>query len=158
MLHLPFIAPYDWALALRMIGAHAVPGGEVTDSPGGTHRRLLLGQERPLLVELSAVESAVVVRIEAPGPPVSATESAEVETRVRHWLDLDADPAPLHRRFDVDPRLAPLIAARPGLRRIRYPESFEAVISTVLGQQVSLAAARTFAGRLVACYGDVGPG
>ena len=46
----------------------------------------------------------------------------------------------------------------PGLRRIRYPESFEAAISTVLGQQVSLAAARTFAGRLVAAYGEPGPG
>ena len=61
-------------------------------------------------------------------------------------------------RFGDDSTLGPLVRERPGLRRIRYPESFEAAISTVLGQQVSLAAARTFAGRLVAAYGVPAPG
>ena len=86
------------------------------------------------------------------------TDVADVVARVRHWLDLDLDPASQVTRFGDDSTLGPLVRERPGLRRIRYPESFEAAISTVLGQQVSLAAARTFAGRLVAAYGAPGPG
>ncbi|MEV7238951.1 hypothetical protein AB0N06_35110 [Streptomyces sp. NPDC051020] len=50
--------------------------------------------------------------------------------------------------------LALLIRRRPGLRLIGHPDEFEAVATTITGQQVSLAAARTFAGRLVAAHGD----
>jgi 3-methyladenine DNA glycosylase/8-oxoguanine DNA glycosylase len=45
------------------------------------------------------------------------------------------------------------VTRRPGVRLVGYPDEFEAVVATVVGQQVSLAAARTFAGRLVAAYG-----
>ena len=92
------------------------------------------------------------------GDGVTDLDVADLIRRLRHWLDLDLDPASLVTRFGDDPMLGPLVRDRPGLRRIRYPESFEAAISTVLGQQVSLAAARTFAGRLVAAYGEPGPG
>ena len=49
-------------------------------------------------------------------------------------------------------------AARPRLRILGHPDGFEAAVTTVLGQQVSLAAARTFGGRLAAAYGSPGPG
>ena len=78
----------------------------------------------------------------------------EVLRRVRHWLDLDHDPAAL--AVGADPwwgRCSPAT----GLRRIGYPGAFEAVLLTILGQQVSLAAGRTFAGRLTARYGEPDP-
>jgi 3-methyladenine DNA glycosylase/8-oxoguanine DNA glycosylase len=53
--------------------------------------------------------------------------------------------------------LAPLLAARPTLRVIGSPDHFQSAVTTVLGQQVSLAAGRTFAGRLVAAFGAPGP-
>ncbi len=156
LLELPFVGAYDWSLALRMIGAHAVPGGEVTDPVAQTHRRLLPGATRPLAVTVRRDDDAIAVQID--GDDVTAAEVADLTRRLRHWLDLDLDPATLVTRFGDDSTLGPLVRDRPGLRRIRYPESFEAAISTVLGQQVSLAAARTFAGRLVAAYGAAGPG
>lgn len=156
-LELPFVGAYDWPLALRMIGAHAVPGGETTDLATGTHRRLLPGSTRPLAVTVSPGPDAIAVEVEADGAAVSEDDLADVVRRVRHWLDLDLDPAVPTAHFVDDPVLGPLVRERPGLRRIRYPDSFEAAISTVLGQQVSLAAARTFAGRLVAAHGTPGP-
>jgi len=156
LLELPFVGAYDWPLALRMIGAHAVPGGEVTDLTTGTHRRLLPGPHGPLAITVAPDGDAIELRID--GDDVMQTDVADVVARVRHWLDLDLDPASQVSRFGDDSTLGPLVRERPGLRRIRYPESYEAAISTVLGQQVSLAAARTFAGRLVAAYGGSGPG
>ena len=153
LLELPFVGAYDWPLALRMIGAHAVPGGEVTDPGAGSHRRLLPGPAGPVGVTVRRPhDHAMAVQVDG------EVDAADLTHRLRHWLDLDLDPATLGARFGADPTLGPLVRDRPGLRRIRYPESFEAAISTVLGQQVSLAAARTFAGRLVAAYGDPGPG
>lgn len=152
LLELPFVGAYDWPLALRMIGAHAVPGGEITDPAAGTHRRLLPGPEGPVGVTVCPDDDAIAVQVDGD------VDVADLTRRLRHWLDLELDPASLVTRFGDDPTLGPLVRERPGLRRIRYPESFEAAISTVLGQQVSLAAARTFAGRLVAAYGVVAPG
>ena len=153
---MPFVGAYDWPLALRMIGAHAVPGGEVTDPVAGTHRRLLPGAAGPLAVTVGPGDAerspcgstATSPRTTSPTSPAGCgTGSIWIWIR-RRWC----------ARFGGDPVLGPLVPERPGLRRIRYPESFEAAISTVLGQQVSLAAARTFAGRLVAAYGEPGPG
>ncbi|GAA3700697.1 hypothetical protein GCM10022204_16860 [Microlunatus aurantiacus] len=157
LLQLPFVGAYDWPLALRMIGAHAVPGGETTDPVTGAHRRLLPGSSGPVAVTVRPDASAITVDLDSGSAPVTDDDLAVVAQRVRHWLDLDLDPAGLAAVFDTDPVLGPLVRERPGLRRVRYPDSFEAAISTVLGQQVSLAAARTFAGRLVAAYGCPGP-
>lgn len=156
VLRLPFVGAYDWSLALRMIGAHAVPGGEVTDLITGTHRRLVPGLAGPVRVTVAPDDDAIALQLDGDG--VAEADVADVVARVRHWLDLDLDPASQMSRFGDDSVLGPLVRERPGLRRIRYPESFEAAVSTVLGQQVSLAAARTFAGRLVAAYGEAGPG
>ncbi|HEU5484631.1 MAG TPA: AlkA N-terminal domain-containing protein [Microlunatus sp.] len=147
MLRLPFVGPYDWSLALRMIGAHAVPGAERSDPSSGAYTRLLAGPTGPVAVAVRPGRDAIIVE----------TPDASVAGRIRHWLDLDLDPTEAASRFQVDGTLGPLVRRRPGLRRIRYPQTFEAVVSTVLGQQVSLAAARTFAGRLTAAYGTPGP-
>jgi len=152
LLELPFVGAYDWPLALRMIGAHAVPGGEVTDPAAGTHQRLLPGPAGSVSVTVRPDDGAIAVQVDG------EVDVADLTRRVRHWLDLKLDPASMVTRFGDDSTLGPSVRERPGLRRIRYPESFEAAISTVLGQQVSLAAARTFAGRLVAAYGEPGPG
>jgi 3-methyladenine DNA glycosylase/8-oxoguanine DNA glycosylase len=147
LLRLPFVGPYDWSLALRMIGAHAVPGAERLDPSSGAYTRLLAGPTGRVAVTVRPDHQAIVVD----------TTDAGVATRIRHWLDLDLAPADVATRFEADETLGPLVRERPGLRRIRYPETFEAVVSTVLGQQVSLAAARTFAGRLTAAFGTPGP-
>ncbi|NUR62730.1 MAG: DNA-3-methyladenine glycosylase 2 family protein, partial [Catenulispora sp.] len=69
--------------------------------------------------------------------------------RCRDLLDLDADPAQLGAALSTDPVLAPLVAARPGLRIPGAVDGFEIAVRAVLGQQISVAAARTLTARLV---------
>ncbi len=74
--------------------------------------------------------------------------------RCRFLLDLDADPAAIDEHLGRDPHLGPLVAAAPGRRVPRAVDPAEFAVRAVLGQQVSTAAARTHARRLVAAYGQ----
>jgi AraC family transcriptional regulator of adaptative response / DNA-3-methyladenine glycosylase II len=73
--------------------------------------------------------------------------------RARRLLDADADPAAIGAALATDGLLAPLVRARPGLRVPGAYDGFELAVRAVLGQQVSVAAASTFAGRLAAQHG-----
>ncbi|MEV4440993.1 AlkA N-terminal domain-containing protein [Streptomyces sp. NPDC049577] len=73
--------------------------------------------------------------------------------RVRRLFDLDADPHAVAERLGADPLLAPLVAARPGLRSPGAADAEELAVRAVLGQQVSVAAAVRLAATLVAAYG-----
>jgi AraC family transcriptional regulator of adaptative response / DNA-3-methyladenine glycosylase II len=77
----------------------------------------------------------------------------QVVSRCRQMLDLDADPQAINAALAADDLLAPLVAARPGLRVPGAYDGFELAVRAVLGQQVSLAAARTFASRIVTKFG-----
>src|SRR3569623_2278877 len=73
--------------------------------------------------------------------------------RVRRMFDLDARPDLVDRALARDKALAPLVAARPGLRLPGAIDPFEASIRALLGQQVSVAAATPLAGRFAAQLG-----
>jgi AraC family transcriptional regulator of adaptative response / DNA-3-methyladenine glycosylase II len=75
-------------------------------------------------------------------------------TRCRRLLDLDADPIAVDNQLSADPALAPLVLKAPGRRVPRSTDSDEFAIRAVLGQQVSTAAARTHAARLVEAHGE----
>ena len=75
--------------------------------------------------------------------------------RLRRLFDLDAEPGAIAAHLARDPRLAAHVRARPGLRVAGAFEPFEAAARAVLGQQVSLAAARTIEGRLAVRLGEV---
>jgi AraC family transcriptional regulator of adaptative response / DNA-3-methyladenine glycosylase II len=74
--------------------------------------------------------------------------------RCRRLLDLDADPVAVDALLSADPHLAPLVAKAPGRRVPRTVDEQELALRAVLGQQVSTAAARTLAGRLVTALGE----
>src|SRR5690606_30121302 len=74
--------------------------------------------------------------------------------RCRWLLDLDADPVAIDTALSADPLLAPLVAAAPGRRVPRTTDGEEFAVRAVLGQQVSTAAARTHAARLVTALGE----
>lgn len=145
--------PFDVAPALATLALHAIPGAEHPDTSAATHTRLFPDADGPVPVTVAFAPGRVTVTV--PGG-VAETCVAQLTPRIRRWLDLDADPAAIGAVLSADRMLAPLVAARPGLRIIGAPDPFEAAITTVLGQQVSLAACRTFAGRLVAAFGSVG--
>ncbi|MGK5556670.1 AlkA N-terminal domain-containing protein [Actinomadura kijaniata] len=75
-------------------------------------------------------------------------------SRCRWMLDLDADPVAVDDLLRADPALAPLVDKAPGRRVPKSADAEEFAVRAVLGQQVSTAAARTHAGRLVAAHGD----
>ncbi|MFF2622772.1 DNA-3-methyladenine glycosylase family protein [Oerskovia jenensis] len=141
--------PFDAASALATLVAHAVPGVDRVDRSDAARG------EVTRLVETRSGTAAVTVRLTPEEIEVrgSGPDADEVCAVVARWFDADADLATVHAVLGADPVLAPLLAARPGLRVVGHPAGFEAAVTTVLGQQVSLAACRTFAGRLAAAYG-----
>ena len=145
---LPFKEPFNTAALLASLAAHAVPGVETVDGPAGDHSRAVRTPSGVTVVTLSFRPGFVTVVTD---PPVTDTEW--LEEVVRRWFDLDADPAAVDAALGADPRVGPLVSARPGLRVIGYADAFEGAIMTVIGQQVSLAATRTFGARLVRAFG-----
>ena len=85
-------------------------------------------------------------------PQLSALPT--IVARLRRVFDLIADPEVIGAQLSEDPALAPLVAARPGLRVPGAWDGFELAVRALLGQQITVTAARGLAGRLVATYGE----
>lgn len=143
--------PFDAEAALGNLRAHAIPGVEVVD--GSSITRIVSAASGPLAVTVTLAPDAVTASFAAG----NAADAESVTRVIRRWFDLDLDPAQVAAVLGTDPVIGPLIARRPGLRVIGAPNPFETAVMTILGQQVSLAAARTFGGRLVAAFGESGP-
>jgi len=138
--------PFHHTAALALLAAHAIPGTEEVN--GTRYRRALTVEGQHTVVTLYLNRHGITASF---APPVGDRETAAA--MVCAWFDLDTDTAVTDRALAQDPYLAGLVGRRPGLRLIGYPDEFEAVAATVIGQQISLAAARTFTGRLVTAYG-----
>ncbi|WP_456818227.1 DNA-3-methyladenine glycosylase family protein [Cellulomonas sp. URHB0016] len=139
--------PLDPAPLLASLVAHAVPGVETVQD--GTVRRLVAVRGRAVAVEARLAPDLVELR----GAP-----DADLDGIAARWFGLDDDLGAVLDTLGPDPLVGPLVRRRPRLRILGHLDGFEAAVATVLGQQVSLAAARTFGGRLAAAYGTPGPG
>ncbi len=142
--------PFDGRWLLDLLGAKALPGVESYD--GTTFRRALLLPHGEAVIDLDWRPDAghhvlATLRLADPRDVVPAV------ARVRRLLDLDADSAAVDALLGADPLLGPLVAGRPGIRVPGAVDGPEMAARTVIGQQVSVAGARTVAGRLVAAYG-----
>src|SRR4051812_17061147 len=140
-------APYDAAEVLLFLGAHAVPGLEEWD--GTTFSRVLDLPHGPAVVCLSPAGDggpAVTARLR----PASLRDLGAAVSRCRRMLDLDADPVAVDEVLGADPALAPLVAGAPGRRVPCSPDAAELAVRAVLGQQVSVAGARTLTARVLA--------
>ncbi len=145
--------PFDAGYLLAFFRARAVPGLEYV-GPDVYCRGFRLGAAVGLMICRFAGDGS--------GVEISLRGAArgtllDIGGRVRRLFDLDADIGAITALFADDPLLAPWIARRPGLRVPGCWDRFELAMRAVLGQQVSLAAARTLAGRLVAHYGEALP-
>ena len=147
---LPVSPPVTWGPAVRALAAHGIPGLDRTDVAAGRHTHTLAAPGGPARVTVALADGEDRVPCEIAASPADVPW---VEATVRRWLDLDHDPAPVDAHLAADPMLAPLVARRPGLRVIGSTDPWATAVTTVLGQQVSVAATRTFAGRLVAAFG-----
>jgi AraC family transcriptional regulator, regulatory protein of adaptative response / DNA-3-methyladenine glycosylase II len=148
--------PLDAAHLFDFLGLRAVPGvEEVTTGPGGlrSYRRTLALPGGPGVAEVDEPRGRqgwldCRLRLNALRDLTTAVQ------RLRALFDLDADPDAVDRALSADPCLTPLVAARPGLRSPGHVDPAELAVRAVLGQQVTVAAARTLAGRLAERYGE----
>ncbi|CAB4959698.1 unannotated protein [freshwater metagenome] len=152
-LRLPVREPFDGAGLWRVLDARAVTGLERT-GPAGAYVRSLRLPGGAGVVELGLRDGGPVVgRLLLE----DAADAGAATGLVRRLLDLDADPAAVDLHLTRDPALAPLVAARPGLRVLGTVDPFELALRAVIGQQVSVAAARTVLGRIVVAHGRALP-
>jgi AraC family transcriptional regulator, regulatory protein of adaptative response / DNA-3-methyladenine glycosylase II len=141
-------APFDGKALIAFLGARAVPGVERFD--GLSYRRSLALDRGSAVVELTPLSDGMrcSLRLERPA------DEAEALARCRRLLDLDTDLTAVEAQLSRDPVLGPLVQRRPGLRVPSTVDGFELAVRAVVGQQVSVAGARTVLGRLAAGYGE----
>ena len=140
--------PYDWGAMLGFLAARAIPGIEHV-GPDEWSRSIDVGGLQGTVAVQPAAGYALGVTICFP----KLTALPLIIARLRRVFDLAADPASIAAHLAKDPALAPLIAARPGLRVPGAWDGFELAVRAVLGQQITVSAARDLAGRLVAAHG-----
>ncbi len=150
-LRLPARGPFDGVGVLQYLADHGIPGLEtVTD--GVFERTLRLpGGLAHLGVRLDGDAAvSVTARLDR------VSDLATVVARVRRLFDLDADAVAIDSALGSDPVLGPLVAAVPGIRIPGAMDAEEALFRTLVGQQVSIAAARTVLGTLTRELGTDG--
>ena len=140
-LRLQHRSPYAATPLLAWLAGRAIEGVEAVDAD--SYRRVIGNG----IVELTPVPDAghVLARIDIE----DLSTVASLVAQCRRLFDLDADPAAVDEVLGRDPLLAPSVRRLPGLRVPGAVDGFELAVRAVLGQQVSVRAARTFAARLV---------
>ncbi|MFI7390675.1 AlkA N-terminal domain-containing protein [Streptomyces tendae] len=147
-LRLPFRTPLNPDNLFGHLAATAVPG--VEEWRDGAYRRTLRLPYGHGIVALTPHPDHIACRL-----TLSDLRDLTVAiSRCRRLLDLDADPTAIDDQLRADPLLAPLVDKAPGRRVPRTVDEAEFAVRAVLGQQVSTAAARTHAARLVTAHGD----
>ena len=149
-LHVRYRPPYDWESMLDFLKARAIPGVEVVEN-GCYRRTVAIGSSvGSVVISHLAKKNSLQVTIHFP----NVQSLPAIVSRVRRVFDVGADIETIDTHLAHDARLAPWVAKRPGLRAPGGWDGFELAVRAVLGQQVSVAAARRLAGQLVALHGE----
>lgn len=146
--------PFAGRALLGFLAARAIPGVEAT-GPDWYARTLRL-PHGPGTVRLSLTdvpEAGRTAFVEATFALESLKDTTAAVERVRRLLDADCDPVAVGEQFAGDPVIGPLARRTPGLRVPGHVDGHEVAVRAVIGQQVSVAGARTVAARLVAEHG-----
>ncbi|MEJ7801045.1 MAG: DNA-3-methyladenine glycosylase, partial [Ilumatobacter sp.] len=144
---LPVRSPFAGDHLLAFLGHRAVPGVEIWD--GTTYERALAlpHGHGTVAIRLGRDHVAATFRL------ADWRDLAPAVGRVRRLLDLDADPIAIDDALATDPSLATLIATTPGLRAAGSVDPYETLVRAIIGQQVSVAGARTVTGRITGAIG-----
>jgi AraC family transcriptional regulator, regulatory protein of adaptative response / DNA-3-methyladenine glycosylase II len=148
-LRLSYRAPYDWENMLAFLRARAIPGVEVLEAGRYLRTVEVDGAVGSIAVTHLPKQQSLGVSIRFPN--VKALPG--IVARVRRQFDLGADIETIDQHLSADPALARLVTLRPGLRAPGGWDGFEIAVRAVLGQQISVAAARRLAGQLVKLHG-----
>jgi AraC family transcriptional regulator of adaptative response / DNA-3-methyladenine glycosylase II len=148
-LRLPARPPFDHVGLFHFFAGHAVPGLELGHESRYERTLRLPGGRADIVVTPDEGRSGVIVTARL----AALADVPALVARVRRMFDLDADSVAIDAALSRDAVLAPLVAAVPGIRLAGSPDGEEALFRTLVGQQISVAAARTVLGRLVADLG-----
>jgi AraC family transcriptional regulator, regulatory protein of adaptative response / DNA-3-methyladenine glycosylase II len=149
-LRLRYRPPYDWESMLGYLQVRAIPGVEIVE--GESYHRTVQIDGFVGSVEVGHLPQLRSLSVTIGFPLVSSLPA--IVTRVRRVFDVSADIETIDAHLSRDPLLAPLVARRPGLRAPGGWDGFELAVRAILGQQISVAAARRLAGELVALHGE----
>jgi AraC family transcriptional regulator, regulatory protein of adaptative response / DNA-3-methyladenine glycosylase II len=149
-LTLAYRPPFAWRPLLRFLASRATAGVEAVADNSYLRTVHAAGRSGWLTVKPVPGRNALAVELAA-----SLTQALPlVLGRLRDLFDLNARPDVIAAHLSADPRLAPLVARRPGLRAPGAFDGFELAVRAVLGQRISVKAATTLAGRLAAAFGE----
>ncbi|WP_433353267.1 DNA-3-methyladenine glycosylase 2 family protein [Microtetraspora malaysiensis] len=147
-LRLHYRPPYDAAALFRYLAARAIPGTEAVTQPDeqseGSYLRAVPGG----WIALAPMADHIRLTVRTG----DTRQLARIVARCRRLLDLDADPEAIAAVL-VTTSLGPLVDRRPGLRVPGTFDGFELAVRAVVGQQISVAGARTLLGRIAARAG-----
>lgn len=155
VLRLGYRPPFDFAATLDFLRGRALPGLEVVDAT--SYARAFGTPGAPAWLRVSPWPGARNERGHALKLELHGAQPAvllQTVRRLRRMFDLDADPRAIAATLRQDPRLSPMVRRRPGLRIPGGWDGFEIAVRAVIGQQVSVTAARTMAGRLAERLGE----
>jgi AraC family transcriptional regulator of adaptative response / DNA-3-methyladenine glycosylase II len=153
IVRLRYRAPYDWQGVLNFLAARAITGMELVED--GAYSRVITidGVIGAVRVTQAPNEDALVANVRFP----KLSRLPAIIARLRRVFDLSADPHAINEHLLRDAALAPMVAARPGLRAPGGWDGFELAVRAILGQQVTVSAAIGLAAKLVAGYGEPAP-
>jgi AraC family transcriptional regulator of adaptative response / DNA-3-methyladenine glycosylase II len=155
VLRLGYRPPYDFEPMLAFLRGRALPGVEVVDAT--SYARVIAPEAgdpaaRPAWLRISQWpngEHALKLELHGAAP----TRLVGIVNRLRRMFDLDADPQAIAAVLSRSRRLQPLLERHPGTRIPSGWDGFEIAVRAVIGQQVSVAAARTVTARLAQRFG-----
>ncbi|TXS96671.1 DNA-3-methyladenine glycosylase 2 family protein [Parahaliea maris] len=156
-LQLQYREPYDWDGVIDFFARHAIDGIEQVETAAtagrGRYQRRATVDNIPVQFSVTPASSpgALVLEIHSPEP----IELMPLVSRVRRMFDLDANPAAVSEVLGREPALNPLLQHYPGVRSPVVWSPAEATVRAIVGQQVSIGAARTVCARLAeVCESD----
>jgi AraC family transcriptional regulator of adaptative response / DNA-3-methyladenine glycosylase II len=156
-IRLPYRPPLDWQALLRFLAARVTPGVEAVRGDRYLRTVSIDGAVGALTVEPAPQGTALLLRLRL----AECASALAVVERVRRVFDLDADPLLIAGHRARSAALRRLVAAAPGMRVPGAWDPFELAVRGILGQQITVAAATTLAGRLADAFGvtvDCGDG
>ena len=145
--------PFAGSALLRFLATRAVPGVEVADATSYSRTLALPHGSGTVRLELRDLAGPGTSFVPAEFTLADLRDTGAAVERVRRLLDADCDPVAVADAFAGDPLLGRPVRHTPGLRVPGHVDGAEVAVRAVLGQQVSVAAARTLAGRLVVAHG-----
>ena len=145
---LPYRQPFDWPALLGFFAGRATPGVELVQD--GRYLRTVDLEGAQGIIEVAEMDGQVRLALHGVGTPALF----RVVQRVRSMFDLDAPIDDIARVLGRDAMLRRRMRGNPGVRVPGAWDGFELTVRAILGQQVSVKAATTFAGRIAARYGD----